>query len=247
MTGFKQLWILIAALACLTSAGTADAACPDAIVDPGEQCDDGNSIETDGCTSLCGYGVLCDEAAQPGGDRFAVDPQSSHCYVSFDDDMTTFQTADSACEGVGGHLVTIAGAAEDAIVRSIQNPGQNPWIGATDDANDSDAVFDWVNGEPFLFMNFAPGQPDDDVLFGGTGECLHILDASGAWNDTSCEFVGFVTGRICEVPEPRILHGLAAGLVLLATRRRNSRSCLASEERRLQASVDTQNRPLKDV
>lgn len=218
MTIRRRHALLLAVLSHLFAAISASAACPDDVVDPGEQCDDGNLVETDGCTSLCGYGVVCDAAALPGGDRFAVEAQTGRCYASFDDDLTTFQTAASACEGIGGHLVTITGAAEDAIARSVQNPGQNPWIGATDDAVDSDAVFEWVTGEPFFFTNFAPGQPDDDAAFGGDGECLHLVDSSGTWNDTSCDFVGFVTGRICEVPEPGIAHGLAAGLLLLVAR-----------------------------
>lgn len=224
MTVRRHRWLLLAALTHFVAAGSVSAACPDDVLDPGEQCDDGNLIETDGCTSLCGYGVVCDESALPGGDRFAVDPQSGRCYASFDDDMTTFQTAASACQGIGGHLVTISGASEDAVARSVQNPSQNPWIGATDDAVDVDAVFDWVTGEPFFFTSFAPGEPDDDAAFGGDGECLHLLDASGTWGDTSCEFVGFVTGRICEVPEPGITHGLAAGLLLFLVRRPNLRA-----------------------
>jgi cysteine-rich repeat protein len=80
----------------------------------------------------------------------------------------------------------------------VQNPAQNPWIGATDDANDTDAIFDWVTDETFVFSHFAPGQPDDDVAFGGNGECLHLVNASSEWNDTNCTINTFVSGRICE-------------------------------------------------
>lgn len=201
------------ALAVLLSlSGAARSACLDGTLDPGEQCDDGNAVETDGCTSLCRTGVVCDAVAFPGADRFAVEAQSGGCYVSFDDDWTTFQTARSACEGIGGDLVTITSSAEDAIIRSVQNPAQNPWIGATDVA--AEGNFAWVTGEAFGYSNFALGQPDDDPLFGGA-DCVHIADSLGGWNDTSCDFVGFVTGRICEVPEPGMGMGLFAGSALL--------------------------------
>jgi cysteine-rich repeat protein len=94
--------------------------------------------------------------------------------------------------------VTITSAAETAFVGDVQNLAENPWIGASEDGNDTDAVFDWVTDEAFGFTSFAAGQPDDDAAFGGNGECLHITDAAGDWNDTNCDIDTFVVGRICE-------------------------------------------------
>src|SRR5204863_9893673 len=88
-------------------------------------------------------------------------------------------------------------------VQSVQNPAQNPWIGAGEDGNTTDAVFDWVTDEPFGFASFAPGEPDNDAGFGGNGDCLHLVDATGGWGDTNCNLNTFVVGRICEVePQP---------------------------------------------
>jgi cysteine-rich repeat protein len=106
-----------------------------------------------------------------------------------------------------GHLATITSVLEQGLVAAAASDTQNPWIGATDDANDTDAVFAWVTGEPWGFANFAPGQPDDDVGFGGNGECLHLLNAAGQWNDTNCAATGFVVGRVCEY-EPRCGDGV---------------------------------------
>ena len=64
------------------------------------------------------------------------------------------------------------------------------------------AVFTWVTGETFAYTHFAPGQPDDDVGFGGNGECLHLVNSAGEWNDTNCDALGFVIGRICEIEVP---------------------------------------------
>ncbi|HWO21583.1 MAG TPA: Ig-like domain-containing protein [Kofleriaceae bacterium] len=182
---------------------TVTAGCGDGVVNAPEACDDGNTVETDGCTSQCVLGALCDTTALPGADRFAVDPATGHCYASFDDDQTTFAAAQAACVGVGGYLVTIGSAAEQALAHSVQNTAQNPWIGASEDGNTTDAVFDWVTDEPFTFTSFAAGQPDDDSGLGGGGDCLHMVDAAGAWNDTNCNITTFVVGHICEAePAP---------------------------------------------
>jgi len=177
--------------------------CGDTLVVGDEQCDDGNLVDTDGCTSRCVLGVLCTATALPGGDRFAVDPATGHCYASFDDEMTTFGAAQAACVAAGGYLVTIGSAGEQTIAHSVQNAAQNPWIGASEDANDTDTVFDWVTDESFTFASFAAGQPDDDAGSGGNGDCLHMFNAAGEWNDTNCNIDTFVVGRICEVePAP---------------------------------------------
>jgi cysteine-rich repeat protein len=175
--------------------------CGDGVVNNSntEQCDDGNIDETDGCTSQCLTSVACNVTAFPGGDRFAVDPASGHCYVSFDDDQTSYASAESSCEGVGGYLATIASSGEEGFVDTVLNPSQNPWIGATDDANTTDDVFVWETGEPFSYKHFAAGQPDNDASFGGFGDCLHIVNSAGEWNDTNCTLATFVTGRICEI------------------------------------------------
>ena len=177
--------------------------CNDGLVVGDEACDDGNADDTDGCTAQCVVGALCNATALPGADRFAVDPATGHCYASFDGELTTFAAAQSSCVASGGYLVTITSAAEQVFAHAAQNPAENPWIGAGEDGNDTDAVFDWVTDEPFTFSSFAPGQPDDDLAFGGNGECLHLLDASGQWNDTNCDISVFVVGRICEIePAP---------------------------------------------
>ncbi len=179
--------------------GFEDPKCPNGMLDLGEQCDDGNLVETDGCTSLCRTAPPCDIEAFPGGDRFAVAPATGHCYVSFDSEMTTFSEAQAACVLLDGHLATITSSAEQALILSVLNPLENPWIGAVDDENDTDSIFEWVTAEPFIYSAFAPGEPDDDVLVDGMGDCLHITNAQGQWADTNCNLSAYVTGRICEI------------------------------------------------
>ncbi|MGN6104192.1 MAG: DUF4215 domain-containing protein, partial [Kofleriaceae bacterium] len=178
---------------------TCTTVCGDGVAAGDEACDDGNAIETDGCTSACVIGVVCDATAVPGGSRFAVDPATGHCYVSFDSESTTFAGAQAACAATGGYLATITSASEDAVVRDVQNPAETPWIGASEDANDTDDVFAWVTGEPFGYSHFAAGQPDDDASTDGLGDCLHLVNSAGEWNDTNCDATTFVVGRICEI------------------------------------------------
>ncbi len=164
-----------------------------------EECDDNNLVDTDGCTSMCKLGRPCAVANFAQGDHFAVDPATGHCYVGFDDDMAKWADAETACLASGGYLATITSAAEQTAVTSAMNPAQNPWIGATDDANDTDDIFNWVTGETTAgFKHYAPNQPDDDASSGGNGECLHFVDAQGNWNDTNCDINTFVVGRVCE-------------------------------------------------
>ncbi|MBK6513889.1 MAG: DUF4215 domain-containing protein [Polyangiaceae bacterium] len=175
--------------------------CGDGITnDSVEECDDADADDLDGCTAQCVTATVCDATALPGADRFSVDAFTGTCYASYDDDTTDFGGAYAACVAAGGHLVTITSAAESALVADVHNTAQNPWIGASDDANDTDAVFDWVTNEAWGFTEYAAGEPDDDVGVGGNGECLHLVNAAGEWADTNCNFVGFVTGRICELP-----------------------------------------------
>lgn len=176
---------------CSGAPSTCITICGDGIAAGAEQCDDGTSTELDGCTSQCVIATLCDVVAAPGGDRFAVDPATGHCYVAFDAAPTTYAAAQTACTDVLGHLATVTSAAEDAVVTSVIGLGETPWLGATDDANDTDAVFAWVTGEPFSYTRFAPGEPDDD------GECLYAV-AGGVWADTACAGPA-ASGRICEI------------------------------------------------
>ncbi len=184
---------------CTGQPSVCSTVCGDSIVIAGrEACDDGNTSDTDGCTTQCKAGPVC--AATNSGltaaDRFATDPASGTCYASFDDELTTFSAAQTACVASGGHLATITSSAEQARVATVQNSAQNPWIGATDQA--VEGTFSWVRQEPFNYTHFAPGQPDDAL---GDEDCLHLLGGAdvGLWADTNCAATTLVTGRVCEL------------------------------------------------
>ncbi|MCE9579533.1 MAG: tandem-95 repeat protein [Deltaproteobacteria bacterium] len=182
---------------CTGAPSACDEICGDLLVVGSETCDDNNADETDGCTTQCQKGPICTAVAIAGGDAFAVDPATGTCYVAFNADATTWADAETACMALQGHLVTITSAAEQTRVQGIHTG--TPWIGAVDDANDTDAVFDWVTTDAWGYTHFAPGEPDDDAGLGGNGECLAMVNPAGEWGDTNCTFVGFTDGRICEL------------------------------------------------
>jgi hypothetical protein len=75
--------------------------------------------------------------------------------------------------------------------------GSVVWLGASDDANDLDAQFDWLTGESFTYTNFAIGEPDDDAGNTGDGEVLVML-SDGTWDDTSPALDTFAQGYVME-------------------------------------------------
>lgn len=184
--------------------------CNDGLVRGSEPCDDGDLDETNGCTTSCVVGVPCTATAFPGADRFAVLASTGTCYASFDDEQTTFAGAESSCVALGGHLATITSPAEQLVVHSVHDPAQTSYIGATDDANDTDLVFDWVTDESWGATSFAPGEPDDGPA--GDGECLVVTGVTSAWADVSCTSLGAATGRICEIERT----GCGDGIVQVA-------------------------------
>lgn len=113
----------------------------------------------------------------------------------------------AACTASAGHLATATSAGEAAVIASVQNPAQNPWIGATDAV--VEGTFAWQTGEPFGFAAYAPGEPDDG---GGTEDCLHLASSpdAGTWNDANCDGSS-TTGRICELEPIACGDGVVQG------------------------------------
>jgi cysteine-rich repeat protein len=77
--------------------------CGDAIHDPGEECDDGNDNETDGCTSQCtscGNGTTGGSEQCDDGNNLSGDCCSPSC---------TFEALGSSCSGSPGAQCTVPG------------------------------------------------------------------------------------------------------------------------------------------
>lgn len=83
-----------------------------------------------------------------------------HWYKVFPDKLT-WQQAKAKCEEMGGHLVVVHDANEEAFIKNLAaNAGLgNVWLGASDQAQEGRWV--WVDGTPLNYANWGPSQPNN--------------------------------------------------------------------------------------
>ena len=102
--------------------------------------------------------------------------------------------------GYGGYMATITSQAENDFIFSLVDssifwylrPATNrlagPWLGGTQDfdSQEPDSGWHWVTDETMDFVNWSPGQPDDQ---GGNENALHfgesLLTRVPTWDDAS--------------------------------------------------------------
>lgn len=109
----------------------------------------------------------------------------------------TWTETQMKAQSMGGNLVTINDAAEDAFVRSNfatgpVNPGGIVWIGLNDVA--TEGTFVWANGSPVGYTNWADGEPNN-LSNEDYGALVDFND--GKWNDAQG---GGPFGGVIEVP-----------------------------------------------
>lgn len=119
--------------------------------------------------------------------------QNHHCY-RLEADELPFAAARDACTARGGHLVTIADAAENDFV--LQVHGDDHWLGANDGRDDRTAGvgdYAWVSGEPWSYEHWEGGQPNAHAIdcpdeSGGAHCHEHCAYQNGAgnWLDRAC-------------------------------------------------------------
>jgi hypothetical protein len=183
------------------------ASCGNGTVDPGEQCDTGaaNSddpaVTTATCTSMCKSRAPCGTLS--GSSAAKIDPSTGHCYVAWPGPIN-FASAQRDCQSRNGTLAVVSSAAENGIVNSVSGL-QQTWIGLeiTHGATDS---FHWVDGEPYAYSAFAPGEPNNGSANGGRAEDCVARTILG-WADLPCGFPStgnlpssptFALGFVCE-------------------------------------------------
>lgn len=153
----------------------------------------------------------------------------------------TWTAASVQAAALGGHLVTITSAEENAFVFGLVNSPEywtnffgfragGPWIGLIQSTGAAEPAggFQWVTGEAVSYTNWAPGEPNNN----GSGERYGVLwsltagGRAGFWNDFPVNgyppelIVSYVVER---VPAPGSLaaFGLAAGGLRLRRRGRH--------------------------
>ena len=132
---------------------------------------------------------------------------------------SSWSAAQAEAEALGGYLVSINDGAEQLFIVQSFLSGANStstlWIGLTD--QDSEGVFEWVNGEPVTYTNWYPGEPNNFNI----GEDFVVINwhfsqgsgVPGDWNDfpLAANQVGII-----EMPLPTSVPGPSGlGLVVL--------------------------------
>ena len=88
-----------------------------------------------------------------------INPANGHKYYLVGQGIWT--ETEAFARTLGGHLVTINDAAENAWVRAnflVPNPALNPWMGLQD--ADTNGTWEWISGESVTYTDWAPGEPN---------------------------------------------------------------------------------------
>lgn len=193
------------------------AACGNTKVDPGEQCDDGNLANDDGCLvscrwAACGDGYRrvgveeCDDGNNRSGDSCnsgcldcktgvarVTYETSRHCYFRPDDGVVTWEVAQMTCEGRSAHLVTYSNTDELTAVGGLfRAPG---WVGMREQA-----PFAWITGENTdnAVRSRMFSGPDAGVPTIPSNSCILQSAPPFRWGPTPC---ATTTARaVCEQP-----------------------------------------------
>jgi cysteine-rich repeat protein len=124
--------------------------CGDGHLDPGEECDDGNVTNGDGCSQDCH--IECDSPGE------FLSPTSLHCYFAASDHPgASWDDARAFCAAMHADLAAVTSQDELDLVAS-QLDGV-AWIGG----QVSPSGFTWTDGEPWSFAPWrGPAQPPFD-------------------------------------------------------------------------------------
>jgi hypothetical protein len=143
--------------------------------------------------------------------RFGADAsyfsETRHCYVVVHE-PATYADAQTQCETLGGHLLTLSSQAENDFAWNLNS--EEHWLGASDGKEPNSPTggkFTWVTGEPFAYTNWSTHQPDasnsDCGASGMTGPCYEHCafqwtggEHDGEWNDRFCLHT---IATICEI------------------------------------------------
>lgn len=147
-----------------------------------------------------GLGLLCAFSAATA-DISITRPDTGHIYTIIDG-ITDWQTGRTLAQQLGGYMVSITDAAENAwVVDNVFIPHVRPrgvqlWLGATDEINEGTWL--WDSGEPFAYSNWAPGEPNNNTVTGPPGgggeDYASMWDLpTGTWNDYPSPFI-YITG-----------------------------------------------------
>ena len=163
---------------------------------------DGEVREFSGTIDTTGTNVPIYEFDYNGAEETPAGEFGGHRYEYYPNADISWTQARAMCQSMGGHLVTITSAEEQAFIESTF-PGTTGWIGGYGDNNG----WSWVTGEPFGgYTHWKSGEPNDQ---GGVEWCGHLW-SDMTWNDLDNEDMsGYQTGFYIEYDE----YGDGTGVV----------------------------------
>lgn len=117
-------------------------------------------------------------------------------YYEYVDQLVTWEEAQVIAEsrqvnGNPGYLVTLTSQEENDFVYytilggDAPPPWGDPWIGGYQNSDQSEpaANWHWVTEEPFEWVNWAPGEPNDYDELWGEMYLQFSPNGAGMWND----------------------------------------------------------------
>lgn len=118
----------------------------------------------------------------------ATEVYDGHIYALYDQEMS-WSFARDLCADMGGHLLTINDAVEQAYVETLINKGSKYgyWLGGTNfttTETDVNGPYRWVTKEAFSYTNWGAGEPNFSGERGTRERFAEIRrDNNGKWND----------------------------------------------------------------
>jgi len=113
-----------------------------------------------------------------------------HHYMVFYGRVPSWPAAKQKCEEMGGHLVTIASAEENAFLTRLIRVPDRRYVLVGGVRAQRRGAWSWIDGSDFLYKNWDVNEPKGKYRF-------LELDAQGKWHDTSESHPSHV-GFICE-------------------------------------------------
>jgi cysteine-rich repeat protein len=185
------------------------AVCGNGAVESSEECDDGNSVQEDGCLNTCklaacGDGVKrafveeCDDGNLvtedgcsngcvlcPATDTSFASP-AGHCYWR-EPTPLPFAAAADVCRDKKGYLVTYAVDLEwrevtQHLFKPDRKDSPGAWIGLRQEIRNGIRDFGWISGERLLFSHWAIHEPKRNPGHNCTAQA-----EPGTWMATSCD------------------------------------------------------------
>lgn len=130
-------------------------------------------------THLIASMVACLSGTAIGQIKYIGDYAGKAYFVS--DRVMTIADARAYASGAGGYVACIGDSGENAFLATATGGGTRLWIGASDKA--VDGVWRWDSGEPFVYSNWSPGEPNNGGPIDDEDFCITNYTAPGNWND----------------------------------------------------------------